>query len=161
METFLAAFGHWIWGKLQNWGLGWIYRKILAPACAWITGKLRPTLHNFYRAIGLIPEPAPRTITRYKLNFRIHPRLEERYLGRKLPSRVVQTLIDISIRGPFCPECHHEMVLAERNRGEQVRNQCVFCGYLWGKEPTTRDLRRFLYNDLDAEFSKTGKIADK
>ena len=85
-------------------------------------------------------------------------------LGIVLPSDLPNQRLERVFQGPFCRNCLRSLVVPELVDGERsVRYQCRHCLLSWRMDPAAptmplRQLKKELYELLDAEYRKTGAI---
>lgn len=88
-------------------------------------------------------------------------------LGIVHPQDLTDHQLDKVFQGPFCRNCLRSLVAMDFDEGEKsVRYQCRHCSLTWRVDQIspTIPLRRFkreLYELLDAEYRKTGKIGTR
>ena len=113
--------------------------------------------------------PSYRTI--YRIGLRIDLDLKSwKHLGRTDPGGIGDREINALLQGPFCRQCAWRLQVGDFIQGipvEQawVHSKCPSCSLVWDpkagpKRISSKDLKRFIYESLDAEMRLHGGIKD-
>ena len=93
-----------------------------------------------------------------------------KHLGRTDPGAVGDLLINGLLQGPFCRQCAQRLQFEKFISGMGIKaawihSKCPSCSLVWAPQAgsqqiSSTDLKRLLYERLDAEMRLHGQIKD-
>ena len=168
-----------LWSRAWRWTKESFLMPILYPSLGLATTKdlsdlQRQLLSTAKEEKGAIKEGkaslAGRNIERLVFKWTLGENISQ-YLLKMQPNNIGADEINNILHGPFCPDCHRNLLFSVRedfgDLRRKIRTECTGCDWSLNKErkgssPVNADpVKRHVYEGLDAEFRRTGQIADK
>jgi hypothetical protein len=115
--------------------------------------------------------PKTRMIERLNLKFTLGEKIFK-YLGRMQPTDIGNDNLNSLLQGPFCPKCNRNLLFVESGGLYNIRKFRVKCltpqcnwAFPYAKdkyaaELDADELKREVYERLDAEFRRTERVED-
>lgn len=172
-------------GRAVGWFWGWITRKLsgfLTRAYAFLglatlkdLDSLREQLHQAMAEIGssssTTEDNSQGYHTIYRNGLRIDLDLESwKHLGRTDPGAIGDREINDLLQGPFCRQCAQRLQFEEfvgsiGIKAAWIHSKCPSCSLVWAPKAgsqrmSSTDLKRLIYERLDAEMRLHGQIED-